>query len=99
MGWFPIGIVETTKCVGLTAVLFLGPLFEAGIAQGGWRDWIRLRGLDMLSGWIGYRNLVAVSLALARGDPALNRILGPSDRRNSVPICFRTSPSTLADLE
>jgi prenyl protein peptidase len=64
MGWFPIGILETTKSVGLTAVLFLGPLFEAGVVQGGWKDWIRLRGLDMLSGWIGYRNMVAVSLPL-----------------------------------
>jgi prenyl protein peptidase len=60
MGWFPVGIVETAKCVGLTAVLFLGPLFETGIVQGGWRDWIRLRGLGVLSGWMGYRNFVAV---------------------------------------
>lgn len=59
MGWFPIGLVETVKAVGLTAVLFIGPLFEAGIAEGGWRDWIRLRGLEVISGWIGYRNLVA----------------------------------------
>ncbi|EPE29698.1 hypothetical protein GLAREA_00858 [Glarea lozoyensis ATCC 20868] len=59
MGWYPIGILETVKAVGLTAVLFLGPLFEAGIVQGGWRDWIRLRGLSMLSGWMGYRNIVA----------------------------------------
>ncbi|KAG9239398.1 hypothetical protein BJ875DRAFT_522821 [Amylocarpus encephaloides] len=59
MGWFPIGIVETAKALGLTAVGFLGPIFEAGIVQGKWRDWIRLRGLDTLNGWIGYRNIVA----------------------------------------
>lgn len=60
MGWYPIGLLETAKAVGLTAILFLGPLFEAGIVQGGWRDWIRLRGLSTISSWIGYRNLVAV---------------------------------------
>ncbi|CAG8975138.1 hypothetical protein HYALB_00004437 [Hymenoscyphus albidus] len=59
MGWYPVGIMETVKAVGLTAILFLGPLFEASVVQGGWRDWIRLRGLSTLSGWIGYRNLVA----------------------------------------
>ncbi|KAF4628741.1 hypothetical protein G7Y89_g9411 [Cudoniella acicularis] len=59
MGWFPIGFVETVKTVGLTAILFVGPLFEAGIAEGGWRDWVRLRGLNVISGWIGYRNFVA----------------------------------------
>lgn len=61
MGYFPVGFVETVKCVGLTAILFVGPLFEEGIAQGQWRDWIRLRGLGALKGWIPYRNIVAVS--------------------------------------
>ena len=61
MGWFPIGIVEALKSVGLTAILFLGPLFEGGIAEGEWRNWIRLRGLNtVISGWIGWRNFVAV---------------------------------------
>merc|ERR1711977_443403 len=60
MGWFPIGILEALKSVGLTAILFLGPLFESGIAEGGWRNWIRLRGLNtVISGWIGWRNFVA----------------------------------------
>jgi prenyl protein peptidase len=62
MGWFPIGIEEAAKSVALTAILFIGPLFEAGIVEGRWRDWIRLRGLHaVVSGWIGYRNMVAVS--------------------------------------
>jgi prenyl protein peptidase len=61
LGYFPIGFAETAKAVALTAILFLGPLFEAGIAEGQWRDWIRLRGLDaVIHGWIGYRNMVAV---------------------------------------
>lgn len=65
MGYFPFGFVETVKCVGLTAILFAGPLFEEGIAQGQWRDWIRLRGLGALKGWIPYRNIVAVSFTRA----------------------------------
>lgn len=53
--------METFQTVALTALLFLGPLFEAGFADGAWRDWIRLRGLDeVVGGWMGYRNLVAV---------------------------------------
>jgi prenyl protein peptidase len=61
MGWFPIGLVEAAKCVSLTAILFLGPLFEAAIAEGAWRDWIRGRGMSEIFGsWIGYRNIVAV---------------------------------------
>ncbi|KAK6584543.1 hypothetical protein PZA11_002767 [Diplocarpon coronariae] len=60
-----VGILEAAKSLGLTAVLFLGPLYEAGVAEGGWRDWIRLRGLDaIMDGWIGWRNMVAVSCQL-----------------------------------
>jgi prenyl protein peptidase len=62
MGYFPVGLVEASKNLGLTAILFLGPLFEAGAAEGRWRDWIRLRGFSIsMSSWIGWRNLVAVS--------------------------------------
>lgn len=62
MGYYPIGISETIKSLALTALLFLGPLFEAGVVEGRWRDWIRLRGVSaVVGGWIGYRNLVAVS--------------------------------------
>ncbi|KAL3424004.1 prenyl proteinase rce1 [Phlyctema vagabunda] len=46
MGYFPLGIQESLQAVALTAILFLGPLFEAGVVEGGWRDWILLRGLD-----------------------------------------------------
>lgn len=62
MGYFPLGVEETAKILLLTAILFAGPLFEAGIAEGGWRGWIRLQGLnETISGWIGWRNYVAVS--------------------------------------
>ncbi len=65
MGYFPIGIVESFKGLGLTVILFLGPLFESGVVQGRWRDWIRRRGLSAsISSWIGWRNLVAVCSSL-----------------------------------
>lgn len=60
LGWYPVGVEESVKAVALTAILFLGPLFEAGIAEGRWRSWMRLRGLNTtISGWIGYRTFVA----------------------------------------
>lgn len=63
MGYFPVGVEEAVKAVALTAILFIGPLFESGIVEGNWRDWIRLRGLDaVISGWIGWRNIVAVRI-------------------------------------
>lgn len=62
MGYFPPGFAEAAKCLGLTCILFLGPLFEAAIVEGGWRDWLRLRGFGaVLGSWTGYRNFVAVS--------------------------------------
>jgi prenyl protein peptidase len=61
MGYFPVGVSEAFKSLGLTAILFLGSLFEGGVVEGRWRDWIRLRGLSAaIGGWIGWRNMVAV---------------------------------------
>jgi prenyl protein peptidase len=64
LGYLPVGLAETFNCLLLTATLFVGPLFEAGVVEGRWRDWIRLRDSDILSGWTGWRNLVAVRLSL-----------------------------------
>lgn len=60
LGYFPMGFTETLNCLILTATLFIGPLFEAGFVEGRWRDWIRLRDVDILLSWSGWRNLVAV---------------------------------------
>lgn len=61
MGYFPIGITETIKALALTATLFLGPLFEAGIVEGGWRRWLRLEDVyTVLRSWMGWRNFVTV---------------------------------------
>lgn len=61
LGWWPIGIVEIIKSLLLTAILFSGPLFERGVAEDGWKSWIRGEGLsETLRSWIGFRNYVAV---------------------------------------
>lgn len=72
-GWWPIGLSEIACSFLLTAVLFLGPLFERGIAEGDWRDWIRGRRIaETLGGWIGWRNFVAVSPSMATSHMALH---------------------------
>ena len=66
MGYLPIGIIETLKALTLTAALFLGPLFEAGIVEGGWRRWLRLEDVyAVLWSWMGWRNFVAVCSLLS----------------------------------
>lgn len=61
MGYFPPGFLEAAKCLILTCILFLGPLFEDAIVEGAWKDWLRLRGAGALFySWIGYRNIIAV---------------------------------------
>ncbi|PGG99351.1 hypothetical protein AJ79_08545 [Helicocarpus griseus UAMH5409] len=60
LGWWPIGPLEIGRSLLLTALLFMGPLFESGIVEGEWRDWIRgSRVAQTLGGWIGWRNFVA----------------------------------------
>lgn len=62
MGWWPVGLAETGRTLLLTAILFLGPLYESLIVHGGWRDWIRLRPVvELFSEWTTWRNIVAVS--------------------------------------
>lgn len=61
LGWWPLGIVEIMKSLFLTAILFSGPLFERGVAEDGWKSWIRGEGLsETLRSWIGFRNFIAV---------------------------------------
>ncbi|KAF2182774.1 CaaX prenyl protein-like proteinase Rce1 [Zopfia rhizophila CBS 207.26] len=59
LGFWPISVMDTAKTMLLVAILFAGPLFEAGIVDGGWKDWIRGNSVqEVLSSWIGYRNFV-----------------------------------------
>ncbi|MCJ1293509.1 hypothetical protein MMC34_005064 [Xylographa carneopallida] len=60
LGWYPIDIAGTAKPLLLTALLFAGPLFEKGVVDGKWKEWIRGRKLyECLDSWIGWRNYVA----------------------------------------
>lgn len=61
LGWYPIPLPEIAQSLLLTALLFAGPLFEKGVVESGWREWIRGGSLhETLSSWIGWRNFVAV---------------------------------------
>lgn len=64
LGWWPISIADIIKVFLLLCVLFAGPLFENGIVDGDWRDWIVGRHVnETFSSWIGWRNFVAVSVS------------------------------------
>jgi prenyl protein peptidase len=63
-GIWPITVFDIARGMLLVCILFAGPLYEAGIVDGDWKDWIKLRGLhETLSSWIGYRNFVVVRIA------------------------------------
>ena len=65
LGWYPISILDITRVLCLTALLFSGPVFEEGIVNSQWRNWIRGRKLrETLSSWIGWRNFVAVRVPI-----------------------------------
>ncbi|KAI9660295.1 MAG: hypothetical protein M1829_006497 [Trizodia sp. TS-e1964] len=60
LGWWPVGLREISQAMLLTATLFLGPIFEKGVVEGGWRAWLRGGGVgETLGSWIGWRNFVA----------------------------------------
>ena len=61
LGWYPVSVLDTVKPMLLTMILFAGPLFERGVVEGGWRDWIVGKGVVAeLNTWIGLRTYVAV---------------------------------------
>lgn len=60
LGWWPIDPLNSLRTLLLCAILFVGPLFEEGVVEGRWKDWIRGRYMvETLSSWTGWRNLVA----------------------------------------
>ncbi|KAI1489898.1 CaaX protease [Biscogniauxia mediterranea] len=60
MGYWPVGLVETGKCLLLTAILFSGPLYETLVVDGAWREWCSLQPVSRLfSEWTLWRNIVA----------------------------------------
>ena len=71
LGVWPISFLDTARTLLLVAILFAGPLFEHGVVDGAWKDWIRGRYVgEVLGSWTGYRNYVAVrtrDLAFSQG--------------------------------
>ncbi|KAK8111079.1 uncharacterized protein PG998_007536 [Apiospora kogelbergensis] len=60
MGYWPLGLVGTAKSLFLTAILFLGPLYEALVVDEGWRDWTSLQSAkDLFKEWTTWRNIIA----------------------------------------
>ncbi|KAL1858978.1 CAAX prenyl protease [Diaporthe australafricana] len=60
LGYWPAGLPEALRALLLTAALFLGPLFEALVVEGGWRDWLALEPVkEVLSEMTAWRNIVA----------------------------------------
>lgn len=62
LGLWPVSLFDTAQTMLLVTILFAGPLFEHGIVDGDWKNWLKLRGVyESLCSWIGYRNFVVVS--------------------------------------
>lgn len=60
MGLYPLAIASSLRALGLTMLLFLGPLFSYLIVDSGWRDWLHLEPLK--EAWVEHttwRNIVA----------------------------------------
>jgi prenyl protein peptidase len=65
LGLWPVSLYDTARTMLLVMILFAGPLFEHGVVDGRFKNWIRLREVhESLSSWIGYRNFVVVGSPL-----------------------------------
>ena len=60
MGLYPVLFTDTLRSMLLVGILFIGPIFEQGLAEGNWRHWFRWRSFRAIiwDDWIGWRNLV-----------------------------------------
>lgn len=59
LGAWPISVWDTARSMLLVIILFAGPIFEYGVVDGEFKDWIRLKGVrETLTSWIGYRNFI-----------------------------------------
>ncbi|KAK8113246.1 CAAX amino terminal protease [Apiospora sp. TS-2023a] len=60
MGYWPLGLVGAAKSLLLTAILFLGPLYEALVVDEGWRDWTSFQPVtELFKEWTTWRNIIA----------------------------------------
>lgn len=91
-GVWPISIFDIVRGMLLVCILFAGPLFEKGIVDGDWKDWVKFKGLhETLSSWIGYRNFVVVSLTTSKLEAALTFNLGPCQRGDRMALTHGSS--------
>lgn len=60
MGLYPIIWTDVARTMLLLFVLFSGPLFEQGIVEGNWRNWLSWRAMkrEMYDDWMGWRTYV-----------------------------------------
>ncbi|PSR83292.1 CaaX protease [Coniella lustricola] len=59
LGYWPLGLVGASRALLLTALLFLGPLYELLIVEDGWRAWARLEPVrTVFVDWSAWRNYV-----------------------------------------
>lgn len=60
MGYWPPGLVDSTRAIWLTALLFAGPLYESLVIDGAARGWLTLKPLkELWVDWPTWRNMVA----------------------------------------
>ncbi|SPN98308.1 related to CAAX prenyl protease 2 [Cephalotrichum gorgonifer] len=59
MGYWPLGLWHSLRSLALVALLFAGPLYEALVVYGMWKDWTTLQPLyDIWYEWTSWRNFV-----------------------------------------
>lgn len=64
LGIWPPALADSLRVLGLTALLFAGPLFSYLVVNRGWRDWLRLAPVkELWQEWTTWRNIVAVRSA------------------------------------
>lgn len=92
LGLWPMSLSDILRTMVLVTILFIGPLFEQGIVDGGLKDWVRLNGVyESLSSWIGYRNYIVVCQAPTPRYTVLTTP-GPCQRRARLAIMHYSSP-------
>ncbi|KAK6952736.1 hypothetical protein Daesc_005030 [Daldinia eschscholtzii] len=97
LGYWPLGLVETARCLLLTAILFAGPLYERLVVDEGWRDWLSLKPLSDLFGELTtWRNIVAASQATS--PYIMMRNIGPLYGRNALSFGLRAAYARSPDF-
>lgn len=94
-GLWPISILDTVRGMLLVCILFAGPLYENGVVDGDWKDWVKFNGVyETLSSWIGYRNFIVVGSSTPRLGAALMFDLGPCQRGDCMALAHGPAAPT-----